>query len=162
MVSTFVAQESESSSRTVVVLKAVSTVLNVFERWTTNYLYNVTRLRLHLNSAIGSAFHGGRSSGRGLFRRRSSPRHSNRDSSYNGHRHADYDQFSSFHSSEIASAATASGYPYGVSGYQSVLPFLPSTEFIRSLQSQSRRRSSPGRIQFPVNQRGHSPISRRR
>ncbi|CAH8482860.1 unnamed protein product [Schistosoma bovis] len=113
-------------------------------------------------SAIGSAFHGGRSSGRGSFRRRSSPRHSNRDSSYNGHRHADYDQFSSFHSSEIASAVTASGYPYGVSGYQSVLPFLPSTEFIRSLQSQSRRRSSPGRIQFPVNQRGHSPISRRR
>ncbi|CAH8492803.1 unnamed protein product [Schistosoma rodhaini] len=111
-------------------------------------------------SAIGSAFHGGRSGGRASFRRRNSPRHSNRDSSYNGHRYPDYDQFSSFHSSEVANAA--SGYPYGASSYQSMLPFLPSADFIRSLQSHSRRRSSPGRIPLPVNQRGHSPISRRR
>ncbi|CAH8436197.1 unnamed protein product [Schistosoma turkestanicum] len=113
-------------------------------------------------SAMGSAFRGARSGGRGSLRRRNSPRRSNRNSSYDGHRYPDYDQFSSLHSSELASAAAGSGFPYGISGYQSMLPFLPSEEFIRSLQSQSRRRSSPGRIPFPVNQRGHSPISRRR
>ncbi|KAH8854889.1 Serine/arginine-rich splicing factor 7 [Schistosoma japonicum] len=116
-------------------------------------------------SAVRSAFRGGRPVGRGPLRRRNSPRRSGRNSSYDGHRYPDHDQFSSFRSSEVANAAAvaaAAGFPYGVSAYQSMLPFLPSDDFIRGLQSQSRRRSSPGRIPFPVNHRGRSPISRRR
>ncbi|CAH8442924.1 unnamed protein product [Heterobilharzia americana] len=115
-------------------------------------------------SVGGSGFRGGRPGGRGSIKRRS-PRRSGRNSSYDGHRYSDYDQFSSFHTSEVANAAAAAaaaGFPYGVSGYPSVLPFLQSEDFIRSLQSQSRRRLSPGRIPFAMNQRGRSPVSRRR
>ncbi|VDQ08550.1 unnamed protein product, partial [Trichobilharzia regenti] len=113
--------------------------------------------------AGGPGFRGGRPSGRGFMRRRTPPRRSGRNS-YDGHRYSSYDQFPPFHPSDVANAAAAAaaGFPYGVPGYQSVLPFLQSEEFIRSLQSQSRRRSPPGRAPFAMSHRGRSPISRRR